>query len=170
LELIKLLKKEFLPLDEIRVLLEGLDDEAVNELLAEGDRRHEPPEPTSEDARPYLRALLRPSGKPRLLRHAAAQKAEPASPAASASSPAPRAALHIGAQSSATSEQARPPETAQPLVKNGGTWQRYVLHPDIELHVHQPPADARLRRRLDQLIAEMHRLIRDPDSGNKSEV
>ena len=43
LELIKLLKQEFLPLSEIKTLLDGLDDRAVRYLVSE--KRQPPPAP-----------------------------------------------------------------------------------------------------------------------------
>ena len=58
LELIKLLKQEFLPLHEIKALLDGLDDEAVQSLLSE--KRAAAPTPARETAKEYLRALLHP--------------------------------------------------------------------------------------------------------------
>ena len=56
LELIKLLKDEFLPLAEIRDLLAGLTVTEIEELLAQKRRPLPPPRP--ENAREYIRALL----------------------------------------------------------------------------------------------------------------
>ena len=58
LRLIKILKEEFLPLQEIRTLLSGLDHEAVLELLAEREREEVPPDAAS--AKSYLKSLLAP--------------------------------------------------------------------------------------------------------------
>lgn len=153
LELIKLLKEEFLPLNEIRALLDGLDAAAVRDLLAQ--KHQPPPPPAPETAKAYLRALLDPpSASPPLLRQAAAQKA--ASQATPAPSPARTAGRSVARhslvreQASTTTEAGEPPDT---------TWQRYPLHPDIELHVRQPPTDSGLGPRIGQLITTIRRLI-----------
>lgn len=149
LELIKLLKEEFLPLSEIKALLDGLDDAAVRDLLTQ--KRQPPPPPASETAKEYLRALLNPPGEsPPLLRQAVAQKA------ASQTQPAPvRAERRLFARRSPVREEA---ESYEPT---GATWRRYPLHPDVELHVRQPPTDAGLGAYLERLIADIRRLIAD---------
>jgi DNA-binding transcriptional MerR regulator len=156
LELIKLLKEEFLPLSEIKSLLEGLDDEAVRELLTQ--RRPEPPKPEPETAKAYLRTLLNPPPKsPSLMRQAAAAKADSGSPAM------PQARATVAGARSGPSNQRSPVaqegEGAEAAHEYPTVWQRYALHPDIELHVRQTPHDGALSKRLDRLIAEIRHLI-----------
>jgi DNA-binding transcriptional MerR regulator len=159
LELIKLLKEEFLPLSEIKSLLEGLDDETVRDLLTQ--KRPEQPKPEPETAKEYLRALLKPPKSPALMRQAVAAKAESVSPSTAPAKPAlagTKSSL-LDARSPVAQERGRPPEETKPTHRDATVWQRYPLHPDIELHVRQPPTDGTLSTRLDRLIAEIRRLI-----------
>ncbi|MEM7028419.1 MAG: MerR family transcriptional regulator [Chloroflexota bacterium] len=83
LQLIKLLKDEYLPLHEIRSLLEGLDHQAVLDLLEEKQLEDKPSQPEAS-AKAYLKTLLNPSDAPSspppMMRHRAAQrKTEPLS-------------------------------------------------------------------------------------------
>jgi DNA-binding transcriptional MerR regulator len=159
LELIKLLKEEFLPLSEIKSLMQGLDGETVRDLLTQ--RRPDQPKPEPETAKEYLRALLELPKSPVLMRQAVAAKAESAS-----SSTAPAQSTNAGARSSLLAtrspvpqERERPMEETAPTHRDASIWQRYPLHPDIELHVRQPPTDGTLSTGLARLIAEIRRLI-----------
>jgi DNA-binding transcriptional MerR regulator len=159
LELIRLLKEEFLPLGEIKSLLKDLDGETVRDLLTQ--RRPEQPKPEPETAKEYLRALLKPSKSPVLMRQVVAAEAESVS-----SSAAPSQPPHAGTRSSLLAvrapvarERERPAEETEPTHRNATVWQRYPLHPDIELHVRRPLTDGTLSTRLDQLVAEIHRIV-----------
>ena len=155
LELIKLLKQEFLPLNEIKALSYGLDDDAVRNLLKE--RRQRPPAPAPDTAKEYLRTLLNPDAKsPSLLRQTVARKAQSLS----------NQPLGVSAgsglfarRSPAQADTPAPAEQVQISREDATAWQRYSLHPDIELHVRQPAQDAKLSTHLDRLIADIRRLI-----------
>jgi DNA-binding transcriptional MerR regulator len=155
LELIKLLKEEFLPLSEIKSLLEGLDDEAVRELLTQ--RRPEPPKPEPETAKAYLRTLLNPPRSPSLMRQAVAAKADSGTPSL------PRARPAVAGARSGPSAQHSPVahdgERAETAHEYATVWRRYALHPDIELHVRQTSPEGALNEHLDRLITEIRRLI-----------
>ncbi len=73
LELIKILKEEYLPLQEIRTLLSGLNYQAVLELLEEKQKSDSLPPPAPNSAKEYLQTLLRPPAEPTrapsLMRH-----------------------------------------------------------------------------------------------------
>jgi DNA-binding transcriptional MerR regulator len=153
LELIKLLKEEFLPLNEIKALLAGLDDDAVRDLLT-GKRQPSPP-PAPETAKEYLRALLNPPEKSTPLLRQAVEKRAAAKPV---SSPAKPRAIKMRSTSAVQGSRiSKESEPSQEVVTN---WQHYRLHPDIELHVRQPPSDATFNTRLDRLIADIRRLIK----------
>lgn len=72
LKLIKILKDEYLPLHEIRMLLSGLDYQAVMELLEQKQKEENPP-PAPNSAKEYLQTLLHPPAEPAkapsLMRH-----------------------------------------------------------------------------------------------------
>lgn len=159
LELIRLLKQEYLPLNEIRALLNGLDDDAVRTLLSE--RRQPPPGPAPETAKEYAQALLHLDAEsPRLLRRAAAAKAQSVSAQ-------PRAAQArnslFALRAPAAAGPLRPTREARRPLESPAVWQRYSLHPDVELHVRQPPTDATLGSRLEELVADIRRLILFPN-------
>jgi DNA-binding transcriptional MerR regulator len=149
LELIKLLKQEFLPLNEIKALLYGLDDDAVRTLLQE--RRQRPPAPAPDTAKEYLRTLLNPDAKsPSLLRQTVARKAQSLSDQP----------LGVSAGSGLFARRSPvPAEQVQISREDATAWQRYSLHPDVELHVRQPAQDAKLSTHLDRLVADIRRLI-----------
>jgi len=138
LELIKLLKEEFLPLAEIRDLLAGLSQAEIADLLAQ---RQKLPPPQPESAREYIQALLqaRPGTKerPTTLRQAAASR----KPAAAAPSPVPE-------------EMQLAPDDRTAI-----TWGRISLHPDVELNVRHPPTDPRTPARVQQLLQAARRLF-----------
>jgi DNA-binding transcriptional MerR regulator len=142
LELIKLLKEEFLPLAQIRDLLAGLSRAAIEDLLAQKRKPAPPPQP--ESAREYIQALLRtgPETKerPAMLRQVVASRKR----AAAVPSPPP------------ASEEAVPASGVETAV----TWGRISLHPDVELSVRQSPTDPRTPARVQQLLAVARRLFK----------
>jgi DNA-binding transcriptional MerR regulator len=140
LELIRRLKAERLSLEEIRALLERLDQDAVRDLLAES------PPPPPDSAKAYLQRVLGETDAPSTSLHErVARRALSAAPPSFArqvaESPAPYAP--------GRGVEAVPEEE----------WRRYHLHPDLELHVRQPVRDARLGERLAPLLEAMRRLI-----------
>jgi DNA-binding transcriptional MerR regulator len=82
LELIKILKDEYLPLQEIRTLLRGLDYRAVQELLAQKQRSDASPLPAQNSAKEYLQRLLAPSSSDTsgFMRHQLERRQEHAPP------------------------------------------------------------------------------------------
>ena len=160
LELIKLLKQEYLPLNEIKALLACLDDDAVTGLLKE--KRQPPPTPAPGAAKEYLQALLNPPAESSpLLRQIAADKAvRPSEPSPSARTPAaPSRSGRLARRSPVSAENARPDEATSSAQEAATEWQRYSLHPDVEVHVRQPPTDPTLSARLDNLLADIRRLF-----------
>jgi len=160
LELIRLLKQEFLPLHEIKALLDGLDDEAVQSLLSE--KRAATPTPARETAKEYLRALLHPPDRSSpLLRQRAADRADIlAAPLPPAQMPAERAGPFLKARiARGTAASYAPQAERQGPPEIASVWQRYQLHPDLELHVRRPLTDAALSARLEGLIAEIRQVI-----------
>jgi len=132
LELIKLLKEEFLPLAEIRDLLAGLSQEEIADLLAQ--RQKLPPPPQPESAREYIQALLQAKlgtkEVPTTLRQA------------------------VASRKLAADAPSLVPDEVQPTPddRTVATWGRISLHPDVELNVRHPPADPRTPARVQQLL------------------
>lgn len=161
LHLVKILKEEFLPLQEIRALLSGLDHQAVLELLAE--RRQAAPPPTPNLAKAYLQTLLIPpvsaNDTSSLMRHKVeSHPARNASSGEAASrplaTPAPEKRLETGlAQvipiTPASSE-------AQPVT---GFWERIEVVPGVELHVKAETAASPLRSKLEQLLKVARQIL-----------
>jgi DNA-binding transcriptional MerR regulator len=141
LELIKLLKKEFLPLAQIRDLLAGLSRAEIEDLLAQ--KRKSAPSPQPESAREYIQVLLQTGAgvkeRPAMLRQVVASRKRPAA----VPSPPPG------------SKEAAPASGVEPAV----TWGRISLHPDVELSVRQSPTDPRTPARVQQLLAVARRLF-----------
>lgn len=160
LKLIKLLKDEFLPLHEIRALLSGLDDQAVDELLADKQTESPPPPQALNPAKAYLQTLLQPpdSPGPSLLRHKlkAQQLREEVSPmtgGATPPAPAPRPPEQELLAESRNLGRAVPILPAQPLETGPvESWRRYQLVPGVELHVSEAVESGLLGQRIEQLI------------------
>lgn len=167
LNLIKLLKDEFLPLHEIRALLSGLDDQAVVELLADKQTQPPPPPPAPDSAKAYLQTLLQSPDSPAqgysLLRHKlkAQQIREGVPPmTGEASLPPP---VPLGDATGMPENQ--PPAIARGLaqsmpllptwpVETGPVenWQRYQLTPGVELHVKEGVENSGLGQKIEQLL------------------
>lgn len=166
LKLIKLLKDEFLPLQEIATLLTGLDHQAVVELLAEKQQSEPPPPPASGSAKEYLQTLLNPPEAPEqtgtLMRHKVAQQSRPlkrrgltrssddgALGVVKASPPASE--QPVFEEESADSKAADPsPATSQPA--DVTRWQRVPITPDVELHIREGAAQGTLWQKIERLI------------------
>ena len=159
LRLIRRLQREHLPLAEIRVRLEPLDDDAIADLLgAELDV------PAENSAIDYIRTLL--------ARSAGTERGEPAAPPgplSSGPSPIPRPAM---AQIRPLMRQfnadfiAEEPESYRsppPPTPDRSQWDRIALTPDIELHVRRP-LSRRQHKQVDRLIAIGRELLEGESS------
>jgi DNA-binding transcriptional MerR regulator len=133
LRLIRMLQREHLPLAEIRSRLAALSDA---EAIARAEGPTAPPAGTALD---YVRDVL----GDRVLRGAARPAPSPAPtppPVLSPPSAAgpPRAALRLTQVLQASPARDARPAPPEPLPGQRATWDRYVLAPDVELHVRRP--------------------------------
>lgn len=174
LNLIKLLKDEFLPLHEIRALLSGLDDQAVAELLTDKQTQPAPPPPAPDSAKAYLQTLLQPPDAPAqgysLLRHKlkAQQIHADVSPMTGGTPlPAP-----VPRRDAAGTPENQPAEAARGLaqsmprlpvqpVEAGPVeiWRRYQLAPGVELHVKAGVENSSLGQKVEQLIKTARQIL-----------
>ena len=138
LRLIRQLQREHLPLAEIRSRLESLDDAAVVTIV---EAPRTPPTPGS--AADYIRGVL---AKSRVSDLPAASAL--AAPARLMAPPLP--AMHV----------APAPETQ---AADRSQWDRFVLVPDVELHVRRP-LTRHLNKRVERLIAIARELLEEDPS------
>ena len=168
LRLIRQLQREHLPLAEIRARLAGLDDEAIEELLAQPS-----PAPTPGSAIDYVRDLLNrsgsPSDEPFDLHRPASMLAPPMQAAPMLAAPqAPAAAVFRRSQAVDPSDTAdpgtAPSRTSQPAPgPDRSQWDRIALTPDVELHVRRPLGRLQ-NRRVDRLIVIARELLEEDPS------
>jgi DNA-binding transcriptional MerR regulator len=137
LQLIRRLQRQHLPLAEIRLRLEALDDDGVREALGAP-----PDQTTGSSALEYVRELL--------TRQSARTLAEPtmvagAPPPADPPLQEPRRKSTFGAifGHATPAESSRVPQASQvPLTQQSrstrSTWDRIPLAPDVELHIRRP--------------------------------
>lgn len=176
LELIKILKEEFLPLQEIASLLSGLDKQAVFELLKE-KQKAEIPAPTSNSAKAYLQTLLNPPSSvaetPTLMRHRLQAKKEvaeePSPPAHPRATPhgvkgtdppaMPSAAKAKPGETESTTDdliagaaESAPTVDSADAMATATQWQRIQITPDIELHIRSGLEKTSVRQKIEQLI------------------
>lgn len=136
LRLIRLLKKQHLPLVEIGKRLKNLTDRQVEGLLTEAKQR---PAASGGSALEYIRGVLSdtpphaPAGMPRMLSAPATQ---------------PRQA----SMSFITAQPSHVPGRSQ--------WERFMLADGIELHVQRPMLREQ-QRRLDTLISMAHDIFKE---------
>jgi DNA-binding transcriptional MerR regulator len=161
LRLIKILKEEFLPLQEIRALLSGLDQAAVLELLAQREREEVPSPSTS--AKDYLKTLLvspaSAAEAPALMRHKVeSHQARSSTPVDNQlqRSPLPLPAKEEALAPGFAESKRLPPE---PEV-GGDLWQRIELAPGVELHVEAAAVAPSLRSKIEQLVKVARQLLR----------
>jgi DNA-binding transcriptional MerR regulator len=174
LKLIKILKDEFLPLQEIRALLSGLDDRAVVELLAEKQAQPAPPLPAPNSAKAYLQTLLLPPDSSEesspLLRHKlkaqqfrdpaqsrdAFREAPPASTGAGRSLPLRELPLGIAE----TIPAASAPLSSEIKQASGvERWRRYQITPEVEVHVKEGVDNTGLWFKVEQLIKAARQIM-----------
>ena len=123
LQLIKRLKEEYLPLQEIASLLRGLDRQAVVELLKQKQQAIAGPR---SSAKAYLKDLLEASG------------------GGLSDSARMRARVEARSQQQRKLQQAELPE--------GARWRRLGLADGVELHVSEDRLTPRTREQLHQLL------------------
>ena len=160
LRLIKILKEEFLPLQEIRTLLSGLDHEAVLELLAEREREEVPPDAAS--AKSYLKSLLAPPASvaetPVLMRHKV--EAQQARGSSLPGSPLQTSPLPLPAKEEALAPGFAESKPLPPEPEAGAhLWQRIELAPGVELHVKAEAVAPSLRSKIEQLLKVARQLL-----------
>lgn len=186
LALIKILKDEYLPLQEIRALLQGLDYQAVVELLEEKGKSENPAKPQPNSAKAYLQTLLKlpaaPAQTSGLVRH----KLEAQQRSDSGHAPAlshgvtdqevireapPRKEMEsgpvrsivpgqgeaLGEFESKQSRAATPP--AEPEAKLS-RWQRFQLTPEVELHIKEGTERTQLWPKVEQLIKVARQILK----------
>jgi len=189
LDLVRMLKEQYLPLEEIRVMLRDLTTSQIEEYLSKTAPREERVEVEPDTAAEYVtRVLSRGAARDQLKQTAPVPRApimpaQPTSPAA-APTPGPRVApapypATYGAPPpefrpvapAAPAQQpgaapAAPPVAApahEPYAEPGETWQRVRLGPGLELHYIQSN-DAK-RRSIVARIVEAARHIAGYPSG-----
>ena len=138
LRLIRQLQREHLPLAEIRVRLESLDDAAVIAIV-EGPGT--PPMPGS--ATDYIRGVL------------ARSRVSDVPAAYGRAAPAPLMAPAMPAMREVPTPESLPADRSQ--------WDRVVLVPDVELHVRRP-LTRHLNKRVERLIAIARELLEEDPS------
>jgi DNA-binding transcriptional MerR regulator len=133
LALIRQLQRGHLPLAEIRKRLDALDDADVERLVTE-------PPAVADTAAEYIARVLGSRGlppPPTPLPRVVARAQGPPAPGAQAATSAERAAPATGSVIPTSSS------TPEPLRSQ---WDRFVLDPDVELHVRRPLSRDQNRR------------------------
>lgn len=138
LKLIRMLKREHLPLSEIRLRLESLDDAKVEELVREYYSRKQP---ASSSAMEYIRSVL--TGKRHLELHDSMNR------------------LTVGQSFMKASEAGTHyPSTHQPAERS--QWDRIVLDPDLELHIRRPLSRSQ-NRKIDAIIQYARETLKEEE-------
>lgn len=168
LALIRRLKDQYLPLEEIRETLRGLTMGQLEELLPAPEPPSKEPGVQSHDsATEYIRRVLgRGTVREQLKQHLSSQQtfAEPPSPypiTFDASVPemqAPRAPASVPIRAPAPQQPLAPP--SQPTLTPGqeALWQRITLAPGIELH-HLLNLDPRTKQIVERLMEAAHNIV-----------
>jgi len=168
LRLIRYLQREHLPLADIRKRLDTMDDEAIRTTVAELTASRAP-EPAS--ALDYVRGLLardQTAAATHISRLASSPAASitPAMPVGR-SAPPPAAPERwrttsselLGLRAEATPPQlAEPAQSIRPGAAERSQWERYLLAPDVELHVRRPLSRDQ-NRRVERLLALAHTIL-----------
>ena len=139
LKLIRLLKREHLPLSEIRLRLESLDDAKVRDLVREYSSRKQPAHSSAVE---YIRSVL--TGTRHLESHDFMDR------------------LTAG-QSIANAPEMRAfyPSTHQPAERS--RWDRIVLAPDLELHIRRPLSRSQ-NKKIDEIIQYARETLKEEES------
>ncbi len=165
LKLIKILKAEFLPLQEIATLLTGLDHQAVVELLAEKQQSEPPPSPAPDSAKEYLQTLLNPAAAPdqsgTLMRHKVGDRPANRRPLSRSSdtdvpgvlrksAPAPEQPAFRANSRGGDATAETPAELQQSAEVT--RWQRVPITPDVELHIREGAVQGTLGQKIERLV------------------
>ncbi len=136
LKLIKLLQKEHLPLSEIRLQLESLDDAKVLALVSEHSSFRQPDKSSAVD---YIRSVL--TGTRRL-------------------PPRPVAGNLFRSQIAAPPFEDRNAAYSTPRSTERSQWERIVLAPDVELHIRRPLSRSQ-NRKIEALIQHARETLKE---------
>lgn len=179
LNLIKILKDEFLPLQEIKTLLDGLSHQQVQELLVEKQKSEEPPPLTEVSAKEYLHTLLQtPDQSQVMMRHrveAIQQSGASVSDKKRQSEAKPALRRRIVArevtqpyhiEDKLTEIETEVEEVAEEergeiniSTPTGNTWQRIPLSANVELHVKGERANSPFWQKIEQLIQVARQIL-----------
>lgn len=144
LRLIRRLQREHLPLGEIGVRLEGLDDMAVEAALTNEDldsaQGEEPGSAAEPAAGPRRRSLLGPAPGSALdyINRLKEEQARPAMPPRELAAPAspPRVSRAVPVQAKAIAMGSHEPEASMGAQRS--QWERVTLSQNVELHIRRP--------------------------------
>jgi DNA-binding transcriptional MerR regulator len=173
IELIKRLKGAYLPLKEIRRIVESLSREEIERMLHKLSEPSSTPSPTSPPAPAPSSSGIREGGLPealdyisRVLQSQAAPASNPAPPLPPAlpSTPAPLGQAgrpHVAARASLFQESDSQPEESE------SSWRRYTIQPGVELLVsekvyHQSAPS------IHRIVAQIKQLFSTFPSGGKN--
>jgi DNA-binding transcriptional MerR regulator len=190
LDLVRRLKDQYLPLEEIRSMLQSLSVEQLEDFLSQTAPQPEPARDETNSAAEYISQILNRGAMRSRLQQEATLAEPPAPPAGSPPpypafpSPAPapvpapaRAPLPYSAafesvpaspsapQAAAEPEQVPEPSESQKQAKkteSEETWQRVKLAPDIEMH-YRPPQNHRQEALLKRAIEAVRRIVGHED-------
>ncbi len=186
LRLIRRLQRDHLPLAEIRIRLEGMDDGALEAAVAAIDNSPPAPEVSGGETLAFVRQLMARAGiAPRFQDGPGSRPAgtfepsvpdgfpvrdwpasSPAAPAPADPSPMPSHPSPLTApEPSIVVHRAMPPAT--PAVSPGprpgpdrSTWERLAITPDVEIHVRRP-LDRHANKRVERLVRIARELFDD---------
>ena len=142
LRLIRRLQREHLPLGEIAVRLEGLDDMSVEAALAIEDlgpaQGEESVRVADGAAGPWRRSVLGPAPGSALdyINRLKEEQAKPPMPARELAAPAP--ALQTGKAEMAKAVAMSPPQPEESVGTQRSQWERVTLSQNVELHIRRP--------------------------------
>lgn len=183
LDLVRRLKEQYLPLEEIRDMLQRLSVDQLEDFLNRTERQPAQPAP-SNSAADYVSQVLSRGALRSQLKEQAAVIPPPAAPApATAPSPIlPTRRRQAEQQAPAADSKAETPmmaaqdpeildayKAAEPLQTTGEerTWQRVSLAPGVELHYEVPASGA--RRTLVHKLIEAARSVLGTEPGKGTE-
>ena len=158
LRLIRRLQSEHLPLAEIRRRLDTLDDDEILEL-AGTDAPSAPPDSALDYLRSVLEPQIAPPQRPAVPSLARMIMAPPAMASAPAPSIAPDVlAERLGEPRHSTGAPSFGDATT-PVIERS-QWERFVLAPDVELHIRRPLTRAQ-NKQVDRLVTIARELLEE---------
>ena len=145
LKLIKVLKDEYLPLQEINSLLGGLKYQEVKELLAEKQKSGKKP---SDSAKDYLKSLLQPvSASSELMHHKVKQVKQQNK----------HKKKQMLDNKKLFEHSVHPISKEEALPSN--SWQRISLNSEVELHIKTDSKITNLNQKIKNLIKVAHQIF-----------